>query len=153
MNAGFDNPASLPDCLTLLLSRSYIFLREMKKNQNKNLLGDRGVVLPLILLLLTGCATYPGWLPSPGPSREQVQGERNAQGSNRIQLVDVNQDVTRKLLSSRKQSLFSETFATTPHPGYTIGAGDVIEVSVWEAPPAMLFGPPESACPTWRAEQ
>lgn len=113
----------------------------MKDNLSNNLLSYRRVVLPsLILLLLNSCATYPGWLPSPGPSREQVQEKRNAHGLNGIQLVDVNQEVTRRLLSSRKQSLFSETFAATPQPGYMIGAGDVIEVSVWEAPPAMLFG-------------
>jgi polysaccharide export outer membrane protein len=92
------------------------------------------------LMLLPGCATYPGWLPAPGPSREQVQQKRDAQGIGGIQLVDVNAAVTRKLLANRKQNLFSETFATTPQPGYVIGAGDVIEVSVWEAPPAMLFG-------------
>jgi polysaccharide biosynthesis/export protein len=90
--------------------------------------------------LLTGCATYPDWLSSPGPSREQVQEKRDTQNINGIQLVEVNDAVTRKLLASRKQSLFSETFASTPQPGYVIGAGDVIEVSVWEAPPAMLFG-------------
>lgn len=113
----------------------------MKDNLKDNLIGYLRAVVPLLtLLLLTGCATYPGWLSAPGPSREQVQEKRDAQGINGIQLVDVTDAVTRKLLSNRKQSLFSETFATTPQPGYVIGAGDVIEVSVWEAPPAMLFG-------------
>ena len=91
-------------------------------------------------ILLTGCATYPGWLSSSGPSREQVQEKRDARGINGIQLIDVNDAVTRKLLASRKQSLFSEAFATTPQPGYVIGPGDSIVVSIWEAPPAILFG-------------
>jgi polysaccharide export outer membrane protein len=113
----------------------------MKENLRNNLIGYRRVVVSLLAILpLTGCATFPGWLPSPGPSREQVQDKRDAQGINGIQLIDVNDAVTRKLLVSRKQSLFSETFASTPQPSYVIGAGDVIEVSVWEAPPAMLFG-------------
>lgn len=90
--------------------------------------------------VLSGCASYPGWLSSSGPSREQVQDKHDAQGINGIQLVDVNDAVARKLLASRKQNLFSESFATVPQPGYVIGAGDVIEVSLWEAPPAMLFG-------------
>ena len=113
----------------------------MSDNQKNNPIGCLRAVVPLLALsLLTGCATYPGWLSSSGPSREQVQGKLDAQGLNGIQLVDVNDAVTRKLLASRKQSLFSETFATTNQSGYVIGSGDVIEVSVWEAPPAMLFG-------------
>jgi polysaccharide export outer membrane protein len=36
--------------------------------------------------------------------------------------------------------MFSETLGTTPIDAQRIGAGDVIEVSIWEAPPAALFG-------------
>lgn len=57
-----------------------------------------------------------------------------------IQLVDVNDAVARRVLASQRQSLFSEVFDATAQSGYVIGAGDVIEVSVWEAPPAVLFG-------------
>ena len=57
-----------------------------------------------------------------------------------IQLVDVNDAVARRVLSRQRQSLFSEVFDATAQSGYVIGAGDVIEVSVWEAPPAALFG-------------
>ena len=89
---------------------------------------------------LGGCATYPGWIPGSGPSREQVLENRGLDGKDGIVVVDVNQDVARQLLESRKQALFSEAFTTPTRSGYAIGAGDVIEVSVWEAPPAMLFG-------------
>ena len=113
----------------------------MEDNLKNNLIRLRRVVVSLLTLLpLTGCATYPGWLSAPGPSREQVQEKRDTRGIEGMQLVEVNDAVTRKLLASRKQSLFSESFAAMPHSGYAIGAGDVIEVSVWEAPPAMLFG-------------
>jgi len=91
-------------------------------------------------ILLPGCATYPGWLQSSGPSRAQVQDGGDSQGVKGIQLVEVDDAVARKLIASRKQSLFSEVFAAPPQPTDVIGAGDVIEVSVWEAPPAMLFG-------------
>ena len=101
--------------------------------------------LPALLVLLassvvSGCATYPDWLPSAGPSQEQVQTAPRNPNSAGIQIVDVNDAVARRLLASQKQSLFSETFAATTQSGYSIGAGDVIEVSIWEAPPAALFG-------------
>ena len=91
-------------------------------------------------VLLSGCATYPGWLSSSGPSREQVQEKKDSRGVIGIQLVDVNDAVTRKLLSSRKLSLFSEVFSAGPQLGYVVGAGDMVSVSIWEAPPAVLFG-------------
>lgn len=99
----------------------------------------------LLLALLTvsvvsGCASYPAWLPSSGPSAGQVQEAPSTQIGTGIQIVDVNDAVARKILASQKQSLFSEMFAATVQSGYVIGAGDVVEVSVWEAPPAALFG-------------
>jgi polysaccharide biosynthesis/export protein len=90
--------------------------------------------------MLGGCATYPGWLPSAGPSAEQVQQSATASPeTSSIQIVDVNDAVARRLLANQKQSLFSEMFAVSAQSGYVIGAGDVVEVSVWEAPPAALF--------------
>ena len=100
------------------------------------------LIFTIVSTVLSGCATYPGWLSSSGPSREQVQENHDTQRLKNIQLVDVDDSITRKLLSSRKQNQFSEVFAKTPQTGDVIGAGDVIEVSIWEAPPAMLFGSP-----------
>lgn len=89
---------------------------------------------------ISGCASYPSWLPSSGPSEGQVKGSVNASSLPGMHIVEVNDAVTRKLLSNRKTSLFSETLGNTSQPNYVIGAGDVIEVSIWEAPPASLFG-------------
>ena len=79
-----------------------------------------------IVGMLSGCATYPGWLPSSGPSTEQVQQAPSTQIGSNIQIVDVNDAVARKLLASQKLTLFSETFSASAQPGYVIGAGDVI---------------------------
>lgn len=99
------------------------------------------VLLTLLTVsALSGCASYPDWLPSSGPSTAQVQDAPKTQNDTGIQVVDVNDAVARKLLASQKQSLFSETFKASGHSAYVIGAGDVIEVSIWEAPPAALFG-------------
>lgn len=101
--------------------------------------------LPLLLAalaaaLLGGCAATPHWMPSSGPGKTELIQTPEAPDSKGIQVVDINDGVVRKLLASQKQALFSDTWNTPAHPGYAIGAGDVIEVSVWEAPPAALFG-------------
>ena len=89
--------------------------------------------------ILAGCSTYPSWIPSSGPSTAQIQNASDAANGAGIQIIDVSDSVARKLLASQRLSLFSEVFAQKAQAGYFIGAGDVIEVSVWEAPPASLF--------------
>lgn len=90
--------------------------------------------------VLSACSTSPTWLPTSGPSREQVEEVTASPNDMGIQIVEVNDAVARRVLSSQRQSLFSEVFGTAVQSGSVIGAGDVIEVSVWEAPPAALFG-------------
>ena len=95
-------------------------------------------------LNLSACSTYSTGLASSGPSRALVQESVVNQGDSvnvpGIQLVDIDDTVARRILSSQKQQLFSETWGTTRKNGFLIGSGDVLEVSVWEAPPAALFG-------------
>jgi polysaccharide biosynthesis/export protein len=98
----------------------------------------------LAVLLLNGCASSgggKGWNSSQGPSRSQVLKAPKNANSEGIQIVDVNSDIAKKLLDSQRQALFSEVFGqSSKTAGTTIRAGDVVEVSVWEAPPATLFG-------------
>jgi polysaccharide export outer membrane protein len=89
---------------------------------------------------LSGCATYPGWLPTSGPSRQQVVEVNTTRPELPIQVVDLTDAVARRLLGNQKRSLFSETLVSKNPVGYNIGRGDVLEVSIWEAPPAALFG-------------
>lgn len=92
---------------------------------------------------LSGCA---GFLPYDGPSASAVSNVTNAKQLAGVQLVNVNYALARHLRQTidqpRRATL--KTFAN-PHPqSYTLGPGDVVQVYIWEAPPAMLF----SAAPT-----
>lgn len=91
-------------------------------------------------LALSGCATSPGWLSASGPSREQVQEKRDTGRIEGIHLVDVSDGLARKLSESKRLGQFADAFPSAAANNYLIGPGDIIEVSVWEAPPAMLFG-------------
>jgi polysaccharide export outer membrane protein len=90
--------------------------------------------------LLSGCGTFPGWLPSSGPSREQVLDAPDAAPTLPIQVVNVTEPITRSLVARQKKRLFSETLGNKALLGYIIGPGDVVEISIWESPPAVLFG-------------
>ena len=79
-----------------------------------------------------------------GPLRISEAGKPRLAG---IQIVDVDDAVARQLLALRSQQLFSETLGNVNPDVQSIGAGDVIEVSLWEAPPATLFGSGQSLDP------
>lgn len=85
---------------------------------------------------LTGCSV----VPSSGFLRGDVESKTSVALS-RIQVVDVDESVAQQLAAQRKVKLFSDTFtASTSGRTQTVGHGDVVEVSIWEAPPASLFG-------------
>jgi len=92
------------------------------------------------VLLLAGCSTFPEWIPSTGPSRQQVIEVQDRQPESLIQVVSVTDSVARRLVASQQQQLFSQVLASKGPFSYVIGPGDVLEVSIWEAPPAVLFG-------------
>jgi polysaccharide biosynthesis/export protein len=94
------------------------------------------------VVLLSGCASYPGSLPSAGPSLEEVidRAPQRAQGSEFVRVIDVTDVVARKVLASQANPLFSDAFGRPAPQSYNVGTGDVLEVSIWESPPASLFG-------------
>lgn len=87
------------------------------------------------MLLLVGCAR----LPTSGPSTNQIETAAGAKATAGIQIVEVDDAVTRQILSQRAQRLFSESLGEAPNLYSGIGPGDVLEITVWEAPPATLF--------------
>ncbi|MBA4696405.1 MAG: polysaccharide export protein [Legionella sp.] len=93
------------------------------------------IILVVFSSILSGCATYPSWLSSAGPSADQVK-KAPKQG---IPIIQINSQVAQRLLMARRKRLFSETFSAKNQEEIRVGTGDVLEVSMWEAPPAMLF--------------
>lgn len=78
-------------------------------------------------------------LPGVGPSRVEIQDASARPGTAAVQVVDIDARVARQLLEQRRFKLFSETLGQA-RAAADIGMGDTLEVSIWEAPPATLFG-------------
>jgi polysaccharide biosynthesis/export protein len=94
------------------------------------------VAILLPALLATGCA---GFIPTVGPSGAAIEKAKTPVGAATIQVVDVDDAVTRELLAQRTQRLFSETLKNKREISRLVGPGDVLEVYIWEAAPATLF--------------
>jgi len=97
------------------------------------------LVAALSAMLLTGCA---GFLPTIGPSKSAIESAKPQPNAAAIQIIDIDDAVTRQLLAQRQQRLFSESLGDKRIASRTVGAGDVLEVTIWEAAPATLFGTP-----------
>ena len=95
------------------------------------------IVAALSAVLLSSCA---GFLPTIGPSRNAIDEAKPQPNTIAIQLIDINDAVTRQLLAQRELRLFSETLGNKRIATRTVGPGDMLEVSIWEAAPATLFG-------------
>ena len=93
--------------------------------------GAKLCVALLVAVTVAACASLPG----SGPPQSVVE----ARAGTVVRVVVVNEAVARQLLERRKQQLFSEAFSPEAGTPEFIGPGDVLEVSVWEAPPAVLF--------------
>ena len=91
----------------------------------------------LAMLCLGGCSSY---LPTIGPSAVDIQETAAQPGTAAVQIVDVDDRVARRLLSQRGFKLFSDSLGSQRGPVSAIGAGDTLEVNIWESPPATLFG-------------
>ena len=116
---------------------SFRFVRTLGKPVKR---GSGHLALALLAVFsLSGCGTLPGWLPAFGPSREQVQDTDNTDRMDGIHLVDVSDAVARKLADSKKLKPFTDVFPNKGANGYLVGPGDIIEISIWETPPAVLF--------------
>ncbi|MBF5010947.1 polysaccharide biosynthesis/export family protein [Burkholderia pseudomultivorans] len=98
--------------------------------------GVPGSVLVAGMFLLVGCSS----VPNSGPSTEQVNKVGESPDAVGIQVVDVTDDVARKLYSERSRGDFLSILGASAAFSQQLGIGDTIEVSIWEAPPAALFG-------------
>ena len=95
--------------------------------------------LAALLLVLSGCSSFPDWMASSGASRGQVTERHDSGRIDGIELVDVTDALARRLAAAKTLGRFSDVYPSNGTNNYLIGPGDIIEVSIWEAPPAMLF--------------
>lgn len=91
--------------------------------------------------VLAGCLAACSTLGASGPSGPSVRGadEQDYSGSG-IQIVELNEQSLARLSRFGHLSSFSEVFGEGDTSALLVGKGDIVDVAIWEAPPAVLFG-------------
>jgi len=88
-------------------------------------------------LMLSACAV----MSASGPSSRNISNASETAGSESgIRVIDVTDAVTRQILAGDQKILFSQDLGEGHPIGSVIGKGDVLDIAIWEAPPAALFG-------------
>lgn len=103
-------------------------------------------VVGLAFAMLGGaCGAIPKSLPAAGPSAQRIeQAAIGAAAESGIQLIAITDSVGRSIQSRRALSTFADPAWNGRSRTLEAGTGDTLEVSLWEAPPAMLFGVTQS---------
>ncbi|WP_373976106.1 polysaccharide export protein [Chitinibacter sp. SCUT-21] len=98
-------------------------------------------LLILMILLLSGCAAMPDRLPSSGPGKSGLESSvASNQNPLPMVIVDIDPQVAQSVLANEQRELWSTIFPAEARREMLVGFGDVLEITILEAPPAVLFG-------------
>src|SRR6185437_4085884 len=85
---------------------------------------------------LAGCSA----LPTAGPTTSDIMKQEVRGNQTRFDLIDIDENVVQALSAAPHESFQArfKKYGRPPEP--TIGVGDVLSVSIWEATGGGLFG-------------
>lgn len=96
----------------------------------------RFLLVCAIAMPVAGC----GSLPASGPKAAVVMDAGQSVRLGNIRVLELDQQVIVSLAEEQKQRLFSETFLLASNNNQIVSPGDILEVSIWEVPPALFSG-------------
>ena len=99
----------------------------------------------LVVALISGCN-----MPKSGPSLSQVQSmpkqvslssmPTTAQELPKVEIIDVDDAVSIQLANSHQPQTLADLSSGHSSNPDVVGKGDILEVTLWESPPSVLFG-------------
>lgn len=92
-----------------------------------------------MIISLSGCQALTKWQPSSGPTKKTIENQIDTENSG-LTIIDIDNRIAFLTSQSIPVRRFSDFYKSSSTFNNTISAGDVVDVSIWEAPPALLFG-------------
>lgn len=97
----------------------------------------QAVAVGLVALTIAGCSSLGASGPAGGDVRSADSADYQGEG---IEIVDLDGRAIERLGQYGRASEFAEVFTDEAPSAELIGYGDVLDIAIWEAPPAVLFG-------------
>lgn len=94
-------------------------------------------VLGILTILLAGCGS--SFQPSSGPTISQIK-QSKVVSSNNLLIIDVNSGTIKQTQNAALGQRFSDYFHGKVDIHNTILPGDIVDITIWETAPALLFG-------------
>ena len=136
-----DQPAKALSLVVFPVGSSSLFkiLRSVRSlNARPAISSDRHlhrlISIGLLPLLAAGCST------SAGPSRTSVEKAPATSAIYGMRLVEISDDLARRIKVETPTGNFASNLGDATPIGTRVGIGDALEVTIWEAAPAALFG-------------
>ncbi len=95
------------------------------------------VTVSAVAVILASCSV----LPKAGPNATDVVGMSGSGVDQRYEFFDIDKPLIDALRHQRRGSLFSQFGDYRRSSESTIGVGDTVSVTIWEAPGGVLFAP------------
>ncbi|WP_338120193.1 hypothetical protein [Paraburkholderia kururiensis] len=86
--------------------------------------------------------------PTDGPATRDIIAQQ--QSPARIEVVDLTPDVVGRMRTLDTRRTFADRFTPAPSRTDVLGRGDIVAITIWEAPPATLFGAARTRLVRWR---
>lgn len=97
----------------------------------------RPALAAMLMIGASACSTLGGAGPSTGAVRE-AEGQSYADSG--IEVVELDSGVIERINAYSAATSFAELFDDDGASPTLVGRGDTLDIAIWEAPPAVLFG-------------
>lgn len=112
-------------------------MRLSKISQSSHIPKWQIILLAIMAVSLSACSSFGASGPS---SRTINKVSQSTYANQQIALIDLNNNVLNQISTYERSRNFSTLLGDKETYTPVIGIGDTVDISIWEAPPAVLFG-------------
>lgn len=92
-------------------------------------------IIVFLNCFFVGCS----FIPNIGPSGSSIESINNKYDLSKINVVNIDTDIVNILYKQKRSQSFSQFKHNSSNYFGSVNVGDILDITIWEAPPAVLF--------------